>query len=105
MARVYAANTFGAIVGALGASLLLIAWVGSQRAEQVLIALSMISGLLLLAATPLDAAISNRSVAVAALFAVFSISSVPPVSKVLIAYGRYAATWVGKGDIVYAAKA
>ncbi len=36
---VYAANTLGAIVGALGASLLLIAWVGSQRAEQVLIAI------------------------------------------------------------------
>ena len=38
MAGVYAANTLGAIVGALGASLLLVAWVGSQRTEQVLIA-------------------------------------------------------------------
>ena len=42
----------------------------------------------------------------AALLAVgssgFLIRSVPPISKVLIAYGRYAATWVGKGDIVYA---
>ena len=47
-AGIYAANTLGAIVGALGASLLLIAWVGSQRTEQVLIALSTISGLLLL---------------------------------------------------------
>ena len=33
MAGVYAANTFGAIVGALSASLLLIAWVGSERAQ------------------------------------------------------------------------
>ena len=33
MAGVYAANTLGAIVGALGASLLLVAWVGSQRAR------------------------------------------------------------------------
>ena len=48
MAGVYAANTFGAIVGALGASLLLVAWVGSQRTEQVLIGLSIIAGLLLL---------------------------------------------------------
>ena len=48
MAGVYAANTFGAIVGALGASLILVAWVGSQRTEQVLIGLSIIAGLLLL---------------------------------------------------------
>ena len=30
------------------------------------------------------------------------ILSVPPVAKLLIAYGRYAATWAGKGDIIYA---
>jgi spermidine synthase len=45
---VYAANTVGAIVGALSASLLLVAWIGSQHAQQVLIILSMISGLLLI---------------------------------------------------------
>ena len=39
---VYAANTVGAIVGALAASLLLVAWIGSQHAQQVLIILSMI---------------------------------------------------------------
>jgi len=45
---VYAANTVGAIVGALTASLLLVAWIGSQHAQQVMIILSMISGLLLI---------------------------------------------------------
>ena len=34
---VYAANTVGAIVGALVASLLLVAWLGSQHAQQMLI--------------------------------------------------------------------
>ena len=34
---VYAANTVGAIVGSLGASLLLVVWLGSQHAQQVLI--------------------------------------------------------------------
>ena len=92
-AGVYAANTLGAIAGALGASLLLIAWVGSQHTEQVLIALSAFSGLLLL---------PRRWVV--APFALLLIYSVPPVSKLLIAYGRYAATWVGKGDIVYTAE-
>ena len=45
---VYAANTVGAIVGALSASLLLVAWIGSQHAQQVLIVVSMVSGLLVL---------------------------------------------------------
>ena len=91
-ARIYAANTVGAILGALGASLLLVAWIGSQRTEQVLIALSTVSGLLLL---------PRRWIFFAAIGCV-SIYTVPPVSKLLIAYGRYAATWVGKSDIVYA---
>ncbi len=98
-AGIYAANTLGAIIGALGASLLLIAWVGSQHAQQLLIALSAVSGVLLLP--------RRRFVAVpVALLALFSagllIRSVPPLSKLLVAYGRYAATWVGKSDIVYA---
>ena len=32
---VYAANTLGAIIGSLGASLLLVVWIGTQRAQQV----------------------------------------------------------------------
>ena len=40
---VYAANTVGAIVGAMSASLLLVAWIGSQHAQQVLIIVCMIS--------------------------------------------------------------
>ena len=45
---VYAANTVGAIVGSLTASLLLVVWVGSQRAQQLLIVLSVMSSLLAL---------------------------------------------------------
>jgi spermidine synthase len=89
---VYAANTLGAIAGALGASLFLVAWVGSQRTEQVLIALSTVSGLILL----------PRRWIVAVALGCLSIYSVPPVAKLLIAHGRYAATWVGKGDVIYA---
>ncbi len=100
MAGVYAANTAGAIVGALGASLLLVVWVGSQRTEQVLIALSIISGVILL--LPSKPRVGWYGFAV--LLAGILLFTVPPISKVLIAYGRYAATWVGKGDIVYAAE-
>jgi spermidine synthase len=102
-AGVYAANTLGAIVGALAASLLLIAWVGSQRAEQLLIALSAIAGLLLLPGLRRGSVFLRISTAVAAaLVSALFIYSVPPISKLLIAYGRYAATWVGQDDIIYA---
>jgi spermidine synthase len=108
MSGVYAANTFGAIVGALGASLLLVAWVGSQRTEQVLIGLSIIAGLLLLLPSkPRWAGLGWGGlslVGTAVLLTGFLFFTVPPIAKVLIAYGRYAATWVGKGDIVYAAE-
>jgi len=103
MAGVYSANTVGAIVGALGASLILVAWVGSQRTEQLLIGLSIIAGLLLL--LPFQPRWSNLGwCSSALLLGGILFFTVPPVSKVLIAYGRYAATWVGKGDVVYAAE-
>lgn len=98
MSRVYAANTLGAIGGALSASLFLVAWVGSQRVEQVLIALSAIAGLLLL--LPGRALLGGA----AALLAGLLIFSVPPISELLIAHGRFAATWVGKSDIIYSAE-
>jgi spermidine synthase len=98
MAGLYAANTMGAIAGALGASLLLIAWIGSQHAQQVLIVLSTISGLMLVGrrrfvAVPVGAAVSC-----------LLIYAVPPLAKLLVAQGRYAATWVGKGDVIHAAE-
>jgi spermidine synthase len=100
MSRIYAANTLGAIGGALLASLVLIAWIGSQRTQQVLIAVSVISGLLLLLP---EKGWRGRIPALAAVIACgFLLYGVPPISKLLIAHGRYAAAWVDKGDIPYA---
>ncbi len=101
MSRVYAANTLGAIAGALGASLLLVPWVGSQHAQQVLIAASGVAGLLLLLPEVHRWAGAVWCV-IAVLLTGLAIHSVPPIAKLLIAYGRYAATWVGKGDVIYA---
>jgi spermidine synthase len=44
---VYAANTVGAIVGALVASLLLIAWIGTQHAQQLLIVIAALAAILM----------------------------------------------------------
>ena len=45
--RVYAANTVGAVLGALVCSIVLVGWLGTQRVQQVLIGLSAVSGLLM----------------------------------------------------------
>jgi spermidine synthase len=105
---VYAANTVGAIVGALGGSLLLVTWLGSQHAQQALIIVSGLSALLLL--EPLPGSDSRRRsafagmlpIVVAAVCAALLARNVPEIPKVLVAYGRYAATRVNQPmEIVY----
>ena len=95
--RVYAANTLGAIVGSLTASLLLVVWIGTQHAQQVLIVIAAVSGLLLLA----EARASAIGLAVAGGLAGLLVLSVHPVPGVFIAYGRYTATQLGQSQIIY----
>ena len=104
--RLYAANTVGAIIGALGASLMLVAWVGTQAAQQVLIVCAGLSGLIVLVSDDrlrgrrglVDQGLTTATVLLAALLLA---RAVPPVPGILIAYGRYAATWLGQNDIFY----
>jgi len=95
--RVYAANTLGAIIGSLTASLLLVVWIGTQHAQQVLIVLAALSGLLLLA----ESRVSAVSLTVAGAVAGVLVLSVQPVPGVFIAYGRYTATQLGQSEIIY----
>jgi spermidine synthase len=97
---VYAANTVGAIVGALVTALGLVGVVGSQITQQVLIGVAALSGLLLLGAAPGEARGFRASlpslvrvVVVAAAAGLFA-RVVPPLPGILVAYGRYAATWM-----------
>ena len=94
---VYAANTFGAIVGSLGASLLLTVWIGSQRALQLMILLSAASGLLLLLREKASAA----AVAGASVAATMLALSVHPVPGLLVAYGRFAVMQIEQAEIIY----
>ncbi len=107
--RVYAANTVGAIIGALSVSLLLIGSMGTQQTQRVLIGLAGVSSLILLA--PLASGSIRRltlnvrslapTAAIVGLAVVLGLS-VAPVPGLLVAYGRYAATWVRTaGDIIY----
>jgi spermidine synthase len=106
---VYAANTVGAIVGSLSASLVLVAWIGSQHAQQLLIILSLVAATLVLAWGVLDQqTMTNKGqwattavLVLAALFAVVLARTVPEVPGLLIAYGRYTATRPGDDQIIY----
>jgi spermidine synthase len=100
---VYAANTVGAIVGAVATSLLIVGTFGSQIAQQVLIGLAAVSGLLTLLPWT-GATWTVRGLMVPGAVAVGAgllASIVPQLPGLLVAYGRYSATWVGINEIVY----
>jgi spermidine synthase len=94
---VLAANTLGAIVGALGASLLLTVWLGSQRAQQLLIIIAALSALLLVWQEKVVATVVSIAAVAAALLAF----TVPPLPGMLVAFGRFAATQLGQAEIIY----
>jgi spermidine synthase len=114
--RLYGVNTIGAIFGAVGCSVLLIAWLGTQQTQRLLIVLSATAGLfvfwlfppgqprlegtvLLPAAKPVSwrAALSLTACALALLLA----WSVPRVPWPLVAYGRYLPGKTGLGSVLY----
>jgi spermidine synthase len=94
---VYAANTFGAIIGSLTAGLLLTIWIGSERAQELLILLAAISAFFLVSREKALGSPVSFAAAAAALLAL----TVPPLPGILVAYGRYAATQLGQSDVIY----
>jgi spermidine synthase len=94
---IYAANTLGAIVGSLGASLVLIVWLGSQRAQQLLIVIAALSAVVLV----WQEKTSTALVSVAAIAAALLAFTVPALPGMLVAFGRYTATELGQAQIIY----
>jgi spermidine synthase len=110
--KIYAANTAGAIVGAVGTSVLLIGWLGTRHAQQVLIVLSAISALAMFVSwrgtTELSAdqnAFPKFKIAGALLLvvavAVAIASNIPGVPWQLVAFGRYLPTYNDGRSILY----
>jgi spermidine synthase len=97
--RVYAANTIGAIIGALLTSLVLVRAIGTQNGSRVLVVLAAVSALLLLvpglAGLPWGALRLTRKDALAALCIALATSlavrNTEPPPAFLIGHGRYAA--------------
>ena len=105
---VYAANTVGAILGSIGTGLFLVVWLGSQEAQQVLIVASAIAALMLLAPAAAGEGSKGRMQWATTILLIVATGAagllargVAPVPGLLVAYGRYSATWVGLSNIIY----
>jgi spermidine synthase len=84
----------------MAVALLLIGTVGTQATQRILIGISGLSALLLLATPTLARAAA--AAAVVLVVGVIVAGGVAPVPGILVAYGRYAATWVRTaGEIIY----
>ncbi|HEX8726626.1 MAG TPA: fused MFS/spermidine synthase [Gemmatimonadaceae bacterium] len=107
--RVYAANTVGAIVGALASSLWLIAWIGTNSSERVMIAFAAASALLMFLPALSEASgtlqLSRRGAALGlgtVVVAAWLAATTKPEPDLLVAYGRWMVTYLPfDGKIIY----
>jgi spermidine synthase len=103
---VYAANTVGAIVGALGISLIVVPWIGTQQAQRILLLTSAASALFVLA--PYVRQYQARAMAgwlvVSLVAAVFLASNLDPIPGKLIAYGRRLPISANSSTVLYTAE-
>ena len=99
--RLYAANTAGAIVGALVTTFVLVVAVGSQRTQQLMILANAAAAVLLLVRyRGFKARGLQRAAGIAAAFAVAAVA-VPALPPELIAYGRFLPTRGRDANVVY----
>ncbi|HEV3332262.1 MAG TPA: fused MFS/spermidine synthase [Bryobacteraceae bacterium] len=97
---VYAANTAGAIVGALAFSMVLIPWLGTQNAQRVLIALCAAGGLAAIAR--LQTALPAMALVIAAGLLMWRVPAIPWEvigygREILISYKEAKPVYVGEG--------
>jgi spermidine synthase len=100
---IYAANTLGAIVGALAVSLWLVPWIGTQQSQRLLLILSAVSAWVAL----FGYVKRGRSKAVAALLAASLILAgalswrLHKIPGEVIAYGRRISLSLGTSQVLY----
>jgi spermidine synthase len=103
VAGIYAANTFGAIVGALAFSLVLVPWIGTDGCERLLILLAALSALFVL--VPVVKAqrgmLGAAALTAAAMGSIYLAVTVEPVPPTLIAYGRRIMTSAPRSKTLY----
>jgi spermidine synthase len=103
---IYAANTLGAIVGALGISLIMVPWAGTQQSQRLLLMASALSALFVL----VPYVRNHQSKTVAAWLAVSMVAAVylavhlDPIPGKLIAYGRRLPISNASSEVLYTAE-
>jgi spermidine synthase len=102
---VYAANTVGAIIGALVFSMVVVPWLGTRGSQRMMIGLAAVSALLLLVSVLRRWQVAENAtkvmhvgpmwvgLPVVPALAILLIWYVPPTPWGLTAYGRHMATW------------
>ena len=98
----YAANTVGAVAGALATSLVLVVWLGSRLTEQTLILVSAGSGMLMLAPFLSSRRPLRATAAAAAIVGAVALAyAVPELPRAFVAFGRFTPTRGIGADVVY----
>jgi spermidine synthase len=100
---IYAANTFGSILGALIVSLALVPWIGTRDSQRVLLVLAIASGVIVLAPY-----LKSKAVAGWLMLAVLAggvlVANVHAIPGEVIAYGRRVAVYWGQSKLLYTAE-
>jgi spermidine synthase len=96
--RTYAANTIGAILGAIGFSIVFIPWIGSRNSERLLIALSILGALALLRTVRFKQFVALMAATAVAAVLLWKVDDVPWLA---LAYGRRMLTATGVGQPLY----
>ncbi len=100
---IYAANTFGAILGALIVSLALIPGIGTQQTQRTLLALAAVSAAVVLApyAWRHRSKLVAAGLAVSMALAAWLTVRIHRIPGELIAYGRRVGSSMGRSNILY----
>jgi|RhiMethySRZTD1v2_1073278.scaffolds.fasta_scaffold42455_1 spermidine synthase len=100
---IYAANTGGAILGALSFSLFLVPWIGTQGSQRTLMTVAAIAGLIVLGPVAAKArtVLGAAALAGALLVVGYASSTVTGVPDTLIAYGRRMMNSLNRSKILY----
>ncbi len=100
---VYAANTLGAIAGALAVSLLLVPMLGTVASQRLMLAVMVVGGLVMLLPRLLKEDKWQRSVVLTLALCMLALAGwrIAPVPGELIAYGRRMVSELGYSTVLY----
>jgi len=98
---IYAANTLGAIIGALSVSLILVPWIGTQQTQRLILVVSALGGIAALAPYVRKSKAIGSLLVFSMVLAITFALWIPAVPGEFIAYGRQMPSMLGQSEILY----